>query len=79
MPSLAYMLIQTAHGKIQRVADKLLRFKEVKEIHTLYGEFDIIIKIETSNMAKLQDFIANKIRPIRDIASTETLIVSDVF
>ncbi|RLE45061.1 Lrp/AsnC family transcriptional regulator, partial [Candidatus Woesearchaeota archaeon] len=56
-----------------------LRFKEVKEIHTLYGEFDIIIKIEAPNMAKLQDFIANKIRPIRDITSTETLIASDVF
>ena len=79
MPALAYMLIQTAHGKVQNVAEKLLKLKEVKEIHTLYGEFDIIAKIETQNMAKLQDFVANKIRPIKDIVSTETLIASDVF
>jgi len=79
MPALAYMLIQVEHGTIDKVSQRLMKFKEISDLHHLYGEFDIIVKVETDNSAHLQDFVANKIRPIKNIKSTQTLITSDVF
>jgi DNA-binding Lrp family transcriptional regulator len=79
MPALAYVLIQVSHGMIDMVSKRLLKYKEVTDIHQLYGEFDIIITVESANSARLQDFIAKKLRPVRDIRATETLVASDVF
>jgi DNA-binding Lrp family transcriptional regulator len=79
MPALAYVLIQVSHGKIDLISKRLIKYKEVTDIHQLYGEFDIIITAEAANSAKLQDFIANKLRPVKDIKTTQTLIASDVF
>ena len=79
MPALAYVLMLVEHGKMNDVAKKLLALDEVKELHELYGEFDIIAKVETNDMASLKDFIEKKIRPIKEIRETETLIASDVF
>ena len=79
MPALAYVLIQTEHGKIDLVSKKLIKYKEVADIHHLYGEFDIIIRVEAGTMAKLQDFVANKLRPVKEITATETLVASDIF
>lgn len=79
MPSLAYMLIQVEHGTIDKVSQQLMKFKEITDLHHLYGEFDIIARIEVENPAQLQDFVARKIRPIKLIRATETMIASDVF
>ncbi len=79
MPALAYMLVQVEHGTIDKVSQKLMKFKEISDLHHLYGEFDIIVKVEADSPAHLQDFVANKIRPIKNIRSTQTLITSDVF
>ena len=79
MPALAYILLLVEHGKITNVAESLLKFDEVKELHELYGEFDIIAKVEAADMAALKDFIEKKLRPIKEIRETQTLIASDVF
>lgn len=79
MPSLAYMLIQVEHGTIDNVSQRLMKFKQITDLHHLYGEYDIIAKIEVQNPAALQDFIATNIRKIKQIKATETLITSDVF
>lgn len=79
MPALAYMLIQVEHSTIDKVSQRLMKFKEITDLHHLYGEYDIIAKIEAENTAVLRDFIAKKIRPIKQIKATETLIASDVF
>jgi len=79
MPSaLVYILIITKYGKKKAVANKLLRFKEIEDIHELYGQYDIIIKISAPDLRKLEDFIQNNIRTMKDIEGTETLVVSDI-
>ena len=76
--ALVYILVITKYGKKKAVADKLLRFKEIEDIHELYGQFDIIAKISAPDIKKLEDFIQNNIRNIKDIEGTQTLVVSDI-
>lgn len=78
MSQLAYVLIMTAYGKKKDVSRKLLEFDEIKDIHEVYGQYDIIIQIKTENINTLEDFIQNNIRSIREIQKTETLVVSDI-
>jgi len=79
MPSaLVYILIVTKYGKKKQVSNKLLKFKEVEDIHELYGQYDIIAKISAPDMRRLEDFIQKNIRNIKEIEGTQTLVVSDI-
>ena len=71
-------LIVTTYGKKKLVSNKLLRFKEIEDVHELYGEYDIIIKVSALDMKRLEDFIQKKIRSIKEIEGTQTLVVSDI-
>ncbi len=76
--ALVYILIITKYGKKKAVANKLLKFKQIEDIHELYGQYDIIAKISAPDMRQLEDFIQNNIRTIKDIQGTQTLVVSDI-
>ena len=78
MTAEVYILIITKYGKKKDVSNKLLKFKEIENVHELYGQYDIIIKVKTTDMAKLEDFIQRNVRAITDIEGTETLGISDI-
>ena len=79
MPNaLVYILIITKYGKKKDVANKLLEFKQIEDVHELYGEYDLIIKVSAPDIKKLEDFIQNNIRSMKDIQGTQTLVVSDI-
>ncbi len=72
------MLINTRQGKLMIVSAKLKEFDEVKEVHEVYGRFDIAAEIETENRAELKSFIQNKVNITEGIKSTEVLLVNDL-
>ena len=78
MVQVAYMLLTTKYGKEKDVSETLMEFEEVEDVHILYGQFDIIMKIKAEDMKHVEDFILNNVRTNKDIESTETLIASDV-
>ena len=65
-------------GSEKKVAKKLLELNEIENLHILLGEFDLIAKIKSENNLTLQAFLLDKIRKIKDIRLTHTLIASDV-
>ena len=71
---LAFLLITVPKGSERGVGDKLLGLDKVKNVHMLYGEFDLIVRVEVDDIEHLQDFIIEKIRPITEIERTDTLI-----
>ena len=75
---IAYVLITVKHGTNQEVVDQLSEIEEVKESHILYGQYDIICKIEMTAIKDLDNTVFKKIKAIPDVESTETLISSDV-
>ncbi len=77
MAAMAYVLISSRNE--QDVAKRLLNYELVSEVHEMFGQWDIIVKMESDAMADIQDFINNTIRADKEIQGTETLIVSDVF
>jgi len=72
---IAFVLINTNLGSEEAVSKDLKKITEVKEVYSLYGVYDIIIRVEAETMNKLKEAIGSKIRSIEDIKSTLTMIV----
>ena len=48
--------------------------KAFKEVIITYGEYDLIVKVESNSLEDLDDFIFNKLRSINGVAATTTLL-----
>ena len=69
-----YTLIRILPVKDQEVYEEVKGFSEVKEIIKTYGEYDLVIKIESPSLNDLDNFIFNKLRTIEGVTATTTLI-----
>jgi DNA-binding Lrp family transcriptional regulator len=71
----AFVLISAELGSETNVMKSLKKIDEIKEVHMVYGVYDIIARIETDTMANLKDIISWKVRHISKIRSTLTMLV----
>jgi DNA-binding Lrp family transcriptional regulator len=76
MAVIAFVLLTVATASEKNVSKLLSAMKEVLEVSELYGEYDIIIKVELSSLPELDTFLTDKIRSIADVNLTSTMIVA---
>jgi len=55
------------------VFNKLSKLHEIIEVHPLFGEYDLIAKIEAEDYESIGQIIINKIKTIEGIIDTTTL------
>jgi len=72
----AYILIKVKVGSERKVVEKLKSLSEIKDINELYGEWDIIIKVQVARIEDLDGLITERIRDIDNIKLTSTMIVA---
>ncbi len=68
----ALLSISPLHEKT--VYEKLTHIPEIVEVHPLFGEFDILVKIEASSIDTIGSIVINKIRVIQGVMDSKTLI-----
>lgn len=68
-----FVLINTTHALEHEVYNKLLKVPEIIELHPLFGEYDLIAKIEAEDFEKLGEIVSDKIRSIKGVIDTKTL------
>ncbi len=71
----AFVLINTEIGSESKVLKDLTAIPEVKEVHMVYGVYDIIARVETETIQDLKDTISWKVRRLDKVRSTLTMIV----
>jgi DNA-binding Lrp family transcriptional regulator len=69
----AYVLVVTDVGKEFDVVQKLLQIKGVTEARVVYGEFDVIARVEADAL-KAIDPAVSTVRKIPNVIRTVTLI-----
>lgn len=72
----AYILIITKSGGEKAVLEALQKQKGIKDARIVYGEYDIVVKVNVNDVGDLNDFLLEKVRPIGNIEKTSTLIVA---
>ena len=71
--SLAFVLISAVPGKEQTVYGTLLKVAEITELHPLFGEYDLIAKVEAGDLDTIGQIVVAKIRSVDGVAETKTL------
>ena len=72
-PVKAYFMAIVKRGCEHEVAERLRKTEDVTESLVTYGLWDIVARIETEDLQKL-DQIITEIRKIQEITQTSTLV-----
>lgn len=71
--ALGFVLVTTEAGKEHDVYNQLLKVPEVRELMPLFGEYDLIAKVEAKDIDALGSAIMGSIRTIPGVMATKTL------
>ena len=74
----AFVLFKTIPSGEREVYNALTEMDSVKELHALYGEYDLLARINAPNSRSLTKLLMEEIRNIGGIKDTQTLIAVDI-
>ena len=72
---LAFVGINLSKGSRDEVLVALSQLEEILELHEMYGQFDLLVKIRSRNLEEMRDIIANKISKIPQITEAQSMMV----
>ena len=75
--NITYVLISCEVGAEKSILDELKSLELVKEISSLFGSYDIIVKLGATSEEKLKEIVVSKIRNLKKIRTTVTLRVKE--
>lgn len=70
----AYVLINTVPEAEEEFLEELRKIEGVKEAASVYGIYDFIAKVEADSLEKVKKIITWKIRKLKDVRASVTLI-----
>ncbi len=76
MAILAYVLFKVASGTEREVCQKLIEFNEVMQADIVFGEYDVIARLATDDLDKLEEFVSEQMRTVPNVLVTSTMIIS---
>lgn len=76
--AVGFVLINVAPAHEYAAHETLAKVPEIVELHSLFGEYDLIAKIEARNFEHLGHIIVTKIRSIEGVIDTRTLTATKV-
>jgi len=71
--AIGFVLIKAAPTYEHNVFTELSKLSEIAELHPLFGEYDLIAKIQAKDFEKLGSIVINKIRAVEGVLVTKTL------
>jgi DNA-binding Lrp family transcriptional regulator len=73
----AYVLFNVESGSEDTVLKQLKSLNNVEEAYVSYGVYDLVVRIKADTMEELKDAVTHKIRTIKQVRSTLTLIMME--
>jgi len=71
------IIIQTESEKHESVKEELSKLKEVSEVYSVSGEYDILIKVWVQNIEELNKLMNTKIRSVDGVEDLTEMIVME--
>ena len=73
----AYVLFNVESGSEESVLRQLKSLGSVEESYISYGVYDLVIRVKADTMEELKALVTYKIRTIKQVRSTLTLIQTE--
>ncbi|MBT5390973.1 MAG: Lrp/AsnC ligand binding domain-containing protein [Euryarchaeota archaeon] len=70
----AFVLFKTQPAQEREVYLSLMEHSAVAEVHALYGEFDLIVRLSVDNSQNLTEMLMTDFRQIEGVKDTQTMI-----
>ncbi|MFN3550519.1 MAG: Lrp/AsnC family transcriptional regulator [Endomicrobiia bacterium] len=74
----ALILVKLSAGQEKQVLEKLKLIEGVTHITAVFGRWDLVLDVEAKDLAELSWLVISKIRKIKGIENTETLITTSI-
>jgi len=71
----AFVLINTKIDAMEKVLKALENVESVKEAYSVFGVYDVVVKVEADSMDKIKDLVTYRIRKLDGVRSSLTMIV----
>ncbi|MBU3967121.1 MAG: Lrp/AsnC ligand binding domain-containing protein [Euryarchaeota archaeon] len=71
--AIGFVLINVAPGLEKKVFDNMIKWEEIQELYPLFGDYDLIAKIQAPDYETLSDIVVHKVRAIKGVTETKTL------
>ena len=75
---MAYVCVKCQPKMDSDVAQEMVKIDGIMEADWTYGFCDILLKVNVRSVEELNEIVFNKIRKIRGVESTETIVVSPI-
>jgi len=74
---LAIALINAEVGSEDELLRELRNLNNVREAYAVYGVYDIVAKVEAETMKELKEVITSKVRKLKNLRSSLTMMVTE--
>ena len=75
----ALVMLNVERKYIQNVSQSLVDMKQVTEVYSVAGRYDLVAIVRVKNNAEIADTITGKFSTLEGITATETLIAFNTF
>ncbi len=72
--TIAYVLIKSDLGAEQKVIEELEKIEQVLKVDRIFGDYDMIVKMESEHIEKIRETISWNIKKLDKVRSTLTLV-----
>lgn len=73
LTAIGFVLIDIEPSREKEVYQKLIKIEHIVELYPLFGEYDLIAKVEADSYDAIGDLVVSKIRTIEGVKATKTL------
>jgi DNA-binding Lrp family transcriptional regulator len=75
----AIVLLQAARGRVQDLAQELLEIKEVAEVYSVAGDFDLVAILRVKQYDAMAEVVPGKLQRLEGVERTTTLMAFQCF
>lgn len=72
--TIAYVLVKSDLGAEEQVVEKLEKIEQVLKVERTFGDYDMVVKMESEHIEKIREIISWDIKKLDKIRSTLTLV-----
>ena len=73
---IAYVQVSLDSAREIEIYDKLKSLRNVREVNVLFGEWDMMVKVEAHSAEELAAFVMENVRSLPGVKLTSTMIVA---
>lgn len=75
----AFVMVKCELGRLEDVANAIMELDGVSEVHSVTGEWDLIVKLFAPSYEAFGDLIPDVLQKVPGIRDTETLLAFRAF